>query len=225
MFNRFNFLRNFINFLAFLIFIIALYHFITFGILPFIGLLIFSLVLITPRIIYAKINNQNQFHPEILTRVEVLVTTAIILNALGYLWLFDKGLYYFVEYDTFVHFVAPICLTLVFAIILLIYYNFKNKKVNKIKFVLSLAVITAAYTLFWEIFEYLMDLFFQTELFGQEGQLLDTFYDVTADILSILVVSVIIYKYFDYLVPRFAKIKNFVKIHKNDLKRLKKKIY
>lgn len=222
---RFNLLGNIINLLAFIIFLIALYFLFTRGVLYFLGLLIFSFVLLTPRIIYSKINNENRIlHPKTLTRVEVLVTSAIILNALGYLWLFDKGFYYFIEYDTFVHFVAPICLTLTLAIILLIYYNFKNKKVNKIKFVLSLAVITAVYTLFWEVFEYLMDIISHVGLFGQEGQPLDTFYDVTADLLSIPVVSVIIYKYFDYLTPRFSKIKNFVKIHKDDFKRFKDKI-
>jgi len=222
---RFNILGNIINFFAFILFLIALYFLFTRGVLHFLGLLIFSLVLLTPRIIYSKINSENQiFHPETLTRVEVLVTSAIIINVLGYLWLFDKGFYYFIEYDTFVHFVAPICITLTLTILLLIYYNFKNKKVNKTKFVLNLAIITAIYTLFWEIFEYLMDIIFHVGLFGQEGQPLDTFYDVTADLLSIPVVSVIIYKYFDYLTPRFSKIKNFVKIYKDDFKRFKDKI-
>lgn len=212
-----------INFIAFSIFLVALYHLFTKGILPFLGYTIYSLVLITPRVIYSKININNQLHPELLSRVEILILTAIILNSLGYLWLFDKNLYFFIEYDTFVHFLAPILFTLCLAIILMIYYYFKAIKIDKTKFVLKLALLTAIYTLFWEVFEYGFDQIFKTGLYGQEGQTMDTLYDVVADLLSIPVSSVIIYKYFNFLSSRFPKIEKFVKIQKYDfLKRIKK---
>jgi hypothetical protein len=221
---KFSPLRAFINLTALGIFAVAFYNLFSKGILPFIGYTIFALVLFTPRIIYSKIKGQNLIHPELLSRMEILVTTGIILNALGYMWLFAKGPSYFIEYDTVVHFVAPVLFTIVIAMVYGVYYNFKKVEIDKSKFILKLAVITIAYTLLWEVVEYVLDIFFHLGIYGQEGQALDTFYDVTADFLSIPVSSVIIYKYFDYFIPRFEKITNFVKEHKGDLKKIKEKI-
>ena len=220
---KINTLGYLINIIAFIIFLIAFYHLFNKGVLPFLGYAIFALVLITPRVIYSKFNINNQIHPELLSRFEILILAVIVLNSLGYLWLFDKSLYFFIEYDTFVHFLAPILFTLCLAIGLMIYYFLKQIKIDKIRFVLNLAIITAIYTLFWELFEFGIDQLFQTTLFGQEGQYLDTLYDVIADFLSIPISAVIIYKYYDYLTSRFPKIPKLVKMQKNDIfNRIKK---
>jgi len=212
---RTNILGIIINILAFLIFIAAIYYLFTKGVLPFIGMTIYALALMTPRFIYKRIYNYNtqinKFDTALLSWTEILVTTAIILNSIGYLWLFDKIFLFIIGYDTFAHFITPILLTLALALILIFYNNLNNKQIHKSKFLLLLIFITIVYTFLWEVFEYVIDLFWHVGIFGEEDQPLDTVYDLVADVLSIPVTSVIIYKYYDYINNRVSKLKLITK--------------
>jgi len=52
-------------------------------------------------------------------------------------------------------------------------------------------------TFIWESYQYFGDQIFGTEMYGQKGQPLDTFYDCVTDILSLPLTVVFIYRYLD----------------------------
>lgn len=212
-YKRTNILRHVINVFAFIILLIAIYYLVYVGFLQFLGFVIFALILFIPRFIYKKINSQGDIQPG-LTWVEILVISAIILNSIGYIWLFDRLFLFYIGFDTFAHFVTPILITLALAIIFIFYYQLKNVKVNKSKFILTLVVITLIYSFFWELVEYVIDLVFDVGIYGERGQPNDTLYDLIADLLSIPVISVIVYKYLDYINDQLEKIKKKATINK-----------
>ena len=166
------------------------------GIISFLGLL-------TPSFIYRKTWMKKVFHREILSVAEVLLTTAIILNSLGAVWLYYESR--FMTYDTFVHFLGPILLVPGMALIYLLDREFVNKKATRKGAIIFGLIGTILFILAWEIFEILGDRAWGSVMSIQIGQSYDVVRDLLAGFISLPIGVVIVYKYFDFCVKQWKK--------------------
>lgn len=189
-------IRKSINLISLVIALIALYFLIIkSNLFIFLGYLLFAGILFLPRIIYQNLDFKNKFDTKLLDLIEVIFTFSMILCVGGYLWLFDK-LY---DYDAYVHFFTPLLFFIVVSVIISALLQYKRIKSTKSDIVLLSLVVVMSLLLLWELFEYLITIKLNMNMFFSEGQPNDTLYDIVIGFLSLPVGSVIVYKYHDLL--------------------------
>ena len=205
-----NILRKIVNFIALALLCVGFYYLSQGKVSKALGLLVFFIGILTPRYLYQKTSAlKANFNSGVLSAVEILLTTTISLCVVGYLWLFNDPDFY--NYDTYVHFIAIFLLTIIFAILLAVYFRLNKKDVNKGNFVLACIVFAIVAMFFWEAFEYVVgEVILNVQFFGQVGQPNDTLYDLIAGALSIPLSAVLIYKYLDSYMIRWRRFKDFV---------------
>lgn len=204
-----NVLRKFVNLIALIILALGLYNIIQWKVGTGIGFIVYFFALLTPRYLYQNLDIvRKQFNHGVLSTVEILLTTVIILSTVGYIWLFHSTTFY--NYDTYVHFIIILLLTLLFAVVSAIFLRLYKKTVTRGKFILVCMAFSVSAVFFWEFFELSVSAILKVEFFGQPGQPLDTLYDIMAGLLTIPLSSVLIYKYLDSYMKRWHKFKDFM---------------
>ena len=124
-----NWLRKIVNLVALAILGMGLYYLSSGRLSSALGFLVFFLSILTPRYLYQNSASlKKTFNSGALSAVEILLTTIISLCVIGYLWLFQDPAFY--NYDTYVHFIAIFLLTIIFAILLAIYFRLERSRKN-----------------------------------------------------------------------------------------------
>jgi len=195
-------IRKSINLISLVIVLIALYFLILkSNLFIFLGYLLFAGILFLPRVIYKNLDFKEKFDTKLLDLIEVIFTFSIILCVGGYLWLFDK-LY---DYDAYVHFFTPLLFFIVVSVIISAVLQHKEIKNTKSDIVLLSLVVVMSLLLLWELFEYLVTVKLNMNMFFTKNQPNDTLYDIVVGFLSLPVSSVIVYKYHDIFFKSIRK--------------------
>lgn len=197
-------LRLFINLIALTILLVSFYYFSLGMYFSAVTGVICALVIFLPRILYYRVGEIKKFfHKEILTNLEVLITTIIIIHALGVIWLF-RGTD---QYDNLAHFLIPIIAGIIIALAVIIHQEISHQKINRIQIVIVSVSSSFVLAILWEFFEYFSDYFFGTNMINPRGTPFDTGYDLIFDFLSLPVLGVIVYKYSNYFHEFLKKFK------------------
>ena len=140
-------------------------------------------LIILPKYIF---RTKDKCRRETLILLQAAIALALVLNALGELYLY-KLYQYGIQYDKFLHFTNSFLLVVVIASFLEIWYELPFKKALGFA---ALAVIAGSFL--WEVIEYSSDLIFKTSEFGVYGQYMfsDTLFDLLSDGLGVILSSV-----------------------------------
>ena len=184
-------IRNFINFLSYVLIAVAIYFLFTgHSIFVVLGYLAFSAVLFLPRVIYRRLGLHENISNEFLDWIEIGFSAIMLLSVAGYLWLFDN----IFHYDTYVHFFTPLVLFILFAIFFKGATLHLKIKTTKSDLVLATLVVAMSLILLWELFEYVITIYLNKNMFFTVGEPNDTLYDVLLGFMSLPVSSVLVYK-------------------------------
>jgi len=172
-------IKKIIYFVALGIFLISLY-------LGFIGRIfnmthgfLMVLIILSPRFIYNYSRYLKNHYNE-----------NFVISGLGTLFLNSAGF----EYDTLQHFFETIFFGIGISILISLILKKKFLSLDKLKVsLLTVGLTLILSTLIWDF----GDQIFGTEMSGQKGQPLDTLYDCVANILSLPLTVVFIYRYLD----------------------------
>ena len=188
-------LKKLIYFVALGIFLVSLYLGLLGRIFNMTHGFLMVLIILSPHLIYNYSKYlKNHYNENFVITFQLLTATGFAMSGLGTLFLNSAGF----EYDTFQHFFATILFGIGISIIISLI--FKKKSLNLDKFKISFLTVCLTLilsTIVWESYQYFGDQIFSTKMFGQKGQPLDTLYDCMADILSLPLTVVFIYRYLD----------------------------
>jgi len=188
-------IKKIIYFVALGIFLISLY-------LGFIGRIfnmthgfLMVLIILSPRFIYNYSRYlKNHYNENLVITFQSLIAAAFVISGLGTLFLNSAGF----EYDTLQHFFETIFFGIGISILISLILKKKFLSLDKLKVsLLTVGLTLILSTLIWESYQYFGDQIFGTEMSGQKGQPLDTLYDCVANILSLPLTVVFIYRYLD----------------------------
>ncbi|MBI4709177.1 MAG: hypothetical protein HY764_03180 [Candidatus Portnoybacteria bacterium] len=165
-----------------------------------------ALLVMLPGMIF-KTSDENK--KNMVNLVTLTVAIAVILNALGQVYLFQLYKYGF-PYDKIIHFVLPFLFVIVLAFFLEAWYGLPIKKAIK-KSVIYIFIGC----LLWEVYEFGVDAIFKTTEAGIYGQqkLKDTSFDILLDIAGIALAS-----YFFYSPRLFKKIESYFRHPMREIK-------
>lgn len=195
-------IRNFVNFLSIGLIVVAIYFLFTgHSIFVILGYLAFAGVLFLPRIIYRRLGLHENISNEFLDWIEIGFSVIMLLSVAGYLWLFDN----IYHYDTYVHFFTPLALFILFAIFFKAGTLHLKIKITKSDLVLATLVVAMSLILLWELFEYIITIYLNKNMFFTSSEPNDTLYDVLLGFMSLPVSSVLVYKYSDWFFDKFKK--------------------
>ncbi len=151
----------------------------------FMGVMAFvsAFLIFFPRLVF-KPNNLEQ--EKILDSVQTGAVLVLSLNALGALGLFQLYKLGF-QYDRFIHFLNSFIFTIIFA---KAYGQWFKASFEK-SVILAMAIIFLV-GVGWEIYEFVGDILFKTEMAGIYGKFVteDTFWDLIINSLGIIVASI-----------------------------------
>ena len=182
--------------------LLAVYFFITkVNILIFLGYTTFAAVIFLPRTIYRRLGLHENFSNELLDWIEISFSLIVLLSIAGYMWLFNN-LYH---YDTYVHFLTPLLLLILMAILFKAGVEHFKIKTTKSDIVLASLVLVMSMVILWELFEYFVTIYLNKNMFFTPQQPNDTLYDVVSGFMSLPVGAVLIYKYSDWFFDKFKK--------------------
>lgn len=158
---------------------------------PVVGLLC-TLSLFVPRLLYHTTFLSTQLTTAGLVALESAWWFVLALNALGSLSFYTTTQYY----DMVLHFVDPLIAAGVFSL-LIAAWELHDGDYQK-SHVLYLSIATAFVMIFlWEAYEYYGDVWFGTKMFGQDGEQLDTIYDILAGFAGLIASAPLIRRYTD----------------------------
>jgi len=162
--------------------------------LPIVGTVTLFLLYI-PRIVYMSTIWLKYIPQHTFGIMEMIITTIHILNMLG-----GIGLYrVFSYYDMIVHILSPIGVGVVLSLVIASIQ--KMRGYFHIRTVQQWAIcITIALLFIWELFEYMGDRVFGTDMFGQIGEQLDTVYDIGLGVVAMILVYLINLFYLEYMI-------------------------
>ncbi|MFW0837604.1 MAG: hypothetical protein ACKKL5_01245 [Candidatus Komeilibacteria bacterium] len=194
--NVYKVVRRSVNSLATVILLFAIYYGWRRHWPAAIGFGIYGVGLFTPRYLYQRSHWwQKVFNQGMLTTMELLLGTALIVSSLGYVWLFNEAKWF--NFDSYAHFIIVFMLTLLLAIILTIWQHKKNKVRDKKTLIMQTIILVMVGMFAWELFEFIVSTILQIDFYGQIGQPLDTWYDILAGMASLPISGLLIYKYHD----------------------------
>lgn len=195
-------IRKVVNSLSVIVALTAIFFLIRgHSIFVVLGYLAFAAVLFLPRIIYRRLGLHENISNEFLDWIEIGFSVVMLLSVAGYLWLFDN----IYHYDTYVHFFTPLFLFILFAIFFKAGTLHLNIKTTKSDLVLATLVVAMSLILLWELFEYVITIYLDKNMFFTETEPNDTLYDVLLGFMSLPVSSVLVYKYSDWFFDKFKK--------------------
>ncbi len=195
-------IRKVVNSLSIIVALMAIFFLIRgHSIFVVLGYLAFASVLFLPRIIYRRLGLHENISNEFLDWIEIGFSAVMLLSVAGYLWLFDN----IYHYDTYVHFFTPLFLFILFAIFFKAGTLHLNIKTTKSDLVLATLVVAMSLILLWELFEYIITIYLNKNMFFTETEPNDTLYDVLLGFMSLPVSSVLVYKYSDWFFDKFKK--------------------
>ncbi|MDO8443282.1 MAG: DUF2238 domain-containing protein [bacterium] len=145
------------------------------GIMAFVS----TFLIILPRLIFKPKDSEQE---KILDLVQAGALIVLSLSALGGLGLFQLYKFGF-QYDKLVHFVASAIFTIAAMKLCQQWYKMSFKK----SIILSIIIIFLA-GIAWELYEFLADVLFGTQMFGVYGQYIikDTTWDIIMNCLGIV---------------------------------------
>ena len=195
-------IRKVVNSLSVIVALTAIFFLIRgHSIFVVLGYLAFAAVLFLPRIIYRRLGLHENTSNEFLDWIEIGFSAVMLLSVAGYLWLFDN----IYHYDTYVHFFTPLFLFILFAVFVKAGTLHLNVKTTKSDLVLATLVVTMSFILLWELFEYVITIYLDKNMFFTVTEPNDTLYDVLLGFMSLPVSSVLVYKYSDWFFDKFKK--------------------
>ncbi|MBP9802132.1 hypothetical protein KBC40_00930 [Patescibacteria group bacterium] len=195
-------IRKVINFLSIILIIVSVYFFFNgHSIFVSLGYLAFAGVLFLPRTIYRRLGLHENISNEFLDWIEIGFSAIMLLSVAGYIWLFDN----IYHYDTYVHFFTPLALFILFAIFFKAGTLHLKIKTTKSDLVLATLVVAMSFILLWELFEYIVTVYLNKNMFFTVTEPNDTLYDVLLGFMSLPVSSVLVYKYSDWFFDKFKK--------------------
>ena len=188
-------LKKLIYFVALGIFLVSLYLGLLGRIFNMTHGFLMVLIILSPCFIYNYSRYlKNHYNENLVITFQSLAAISFAMSGLGTLFLNSASF----EYDSFQHFFVTILFGIGISIIISLI--FKKKSLNLDKFKISFLTVCLTLilsTFIWESYQYFGDQIFGTEMYGQKGQPLDTFYDCVTDILSLPLTVVFIYRYLD----------------------------
>jgi hypothetical protein len=123
-------------------------------------------------------------------------TLMLTINALGAIHFYYTWRYY----DAVLHFCFPILGALLLSILIMgIFERFKRYDLWMVRW--TALGLSAVFILAWEVFEYVGDKFFHTDMHSQIGERYDTIYDVALGYAGL----VIAYKVIEWALPRLRR--------------------
>lgn len=174
-----------------------------------VGFSVIALLLYLPHWLYYGVPGfAGTFRPKLVFVAELALTTLLLLNAVGYLGLFNSYLLGF-GYDTFMHFFGKLLVLVLLAIVYVSYrwhrYRLGTSQ-GRLLAVVAIGGIAIAFG--WELFEAGLDVALSylhpgftaaDHLSGQPGEAMDTLYDVLASGAAMLVAAFTIRRYYPAL--------------------------
>lgn len=149
-----------------------------------------TLVLFVPRVLFKKTFLGHELKGGALAFLETAWWVVLGLNALGSLSFYRSTQYF----DMVLHFVDPLIAACVFSLVIAAWESHDGDYEQSHVRYMSLA--TAFVMIFlWEAYEYYGDVWFGTKMFGQDGEELDTLYDIIAGFFGLLVAAPLIRRY------------------------------
>ncbi|MFA6304741.1 MAG: hypothetical protein WC669_03285 [Patescibacteria group bacterium] len=188
-----------------IIWIIAISCVVFFGIgdyLKLAGYAITIIFIILPDYLFDNwLRFQKTFSPEFLIRVQFVLALAGFLNLLGSLGFYTNP--HTAYYDTFVHFINPVMIFTLTAVIPILLQKIIFKKTNLFITLFINALIIIFLSVAWEFYESFIDLIFKhSKMFGDNKSFLwDTGEDLIADIIGGAFACWLIYaRFYGYIV-------------------------
>ena len=184
-------LKKLIYFVALSIFLVSLYLGLLNRVFNMIWGFLMTLIILSPRLIYNYSKYlKNHYNENFVITFQLLTATGFAMSGLGTLFLNSAGF----EYDTLQHFFETIFFGIGISILISLILKKKFLSLDKLKVsLLTVGLTLILSTLIWDF----GDQIFGTEMSGQKGQPLDTLYDCVANILSLPLTVVFIYRYLD----------------------------
>ena len=172
--------------------------------LAVVWIVVTPILLFLPRDLYKIKLIRNNYNANLLFLTELFSLIFLINGASGNLFLYKLG----IDYDSFVHFINLLLITILVALFYTFLCNKYNIKINNKKVAIFSFLNTLVFgVLLWEPFQKLNDILFGTQLFHDFVQdiKLDTLLDVSFGTFGVLVGSFLIYKNWNYWLKKWKK--------------------
>jgi hypothetical protein len=151
---------------------------------PTIGM-VCALVIALPRALYHMSIWKPHVPPRAVALGEIALITLLLLNGFGALALYTVTRYY----DFFLHAFSPFFGSAALSILIGSYLH--SKKKYSLLFVQKIVIpVVLLLIIIWELWEYAGDLVFGTQMFGQNGERYDTYYDIAAGFAVMIAVLI-----------------------------------
>lgn len=118
---------------------------------------------------------------------------------LGFLLHFYKTIFW---YDTFVHFLSGIYLSLIAIYVLNLFKMWSNNKLFNVIFIVSFVL---ALSNLWEIVEFIIDIVFKSDMQRRATGVVDTMKDLISALLGTLLFNIVFYKKFNVFGGKYGK--------------------
>lgn len=152
-----------------------------------------GLSLFVPRLLFTHTMLKKHLHMRALLYLENAWMVLILLNTFGSLSFYYTTQYY----DMILHFVDPIIGGFMIALLVAAWEEHDGEYTESYVAYMTLA-ITFVIIFVWEAYEFYGDMWFGTQMFGQEGEPFDTFYDIVAGVAALFFLRILIHRYLHY---------------------------
>lgn len=166
-------------------------------------------ILMLPKFIYNNSWLKKIYSTQLLYFIQIIILLGLFLNAIGAL-----GLYLNLQYfDTFAHLMAGLVYSFGLYFIYLIYpsptkaYQLREQR----KALIFTIFVFFSFSLLWELYEYYGDILFNTQMFGEPGEKIDTQIDIIASTIGSITGIIIAHYNAKKMIEYFAKLKKIKK--------------
>ncbi len=160
--------------------------------------------MIAPRVLWKCTSLKKWITDEVLGVIELIVSIGFSLNGIGALGFYTTYQYY----DMVLHFTGPLSVGIVAALVLGEWYRRSSERHERRIWFTAIA-ITVVIMILWEVWEYVGDIAFGTEMFGQATESYDTLYDILAGFAALLPLYYFIYHLLEPLLCKHSAFTKF----------------
>lgn len=159
--------------------------------------------LFLPRFIFRSSSSHRYLKENALLLLELGWMIILVLNALGAVWFYNTTEYY----DMMLHLITPMiggCMIAVLVSAHQLHYGAYKMRSS----IGTTLFLTGLIVVLWEVYEYSTDALLGTNMYGQQGESLDTILDIAGGFIALLFIYFFLSRYLEKYflhIPKFQK--------------------